>query len=50
MTIEKMMKKLEKQEKAEQGRKQFYYLPKTERRAYVWTGSTSFPVPLVPAR
>ncbi len=48
--IEKVLRKIEKREKLEESRKQFCQIPKAEQITYVWSGSTSFPMPLTQAR
>lgn len=43
--VMKMKRQLEKANRLEEGRKQFCGFPHPERRAYVWAGNISFPVP-----
>lgn len=42
----KARKRVEKVLQLEQGGRQFASIPNPERRAYVWVGNVSFPVPM----
>ncbi len=42
----KTRKRLEKILQLEQGCRQFSCLPNAERKAYVWVGNVTFPVPM----